>query len=57
MSKRPTLISNMLLIFSVVLLILVGAFSFGGYSDSSVDLHAQKIEWQVQQGTGYDPLR
>ncbi|MBF8178858.1 MAG: sensor histidine kinase [Burkholderiaceae bacterium] len=56
MSQRPSLISTMLLIFSVVLLMLVGAFSFGGYSDSSVDLHAQKIEWQVQQSNGYDPL-
>ncbi|MFC7287527.1 sensor histidine kinase [Herminiimonas glaciei] len=56
MNQRPSLISTILLIFSVALLILVAAFSFGGYSDSSVDLHAQKIEWQVQAGTGYDPL-
>lgn len=56
MSQRSSLISTILLIFSVVLLILVGAFSFGGYSDYSADLHAQKIDWQVQQSAGYSPL-
>lgn len=56
MSKRPSLIPAMLLIFSVVLLILVGAFSFGGYGDSSGDLHLQQAEWQVQESSGYNPL-
>ncbi|WP_076591422.1 sensor histidine kinase [Herminiimonas arsenitoxidans] len=56
MNRRSALLSALLLIFSVVLLALVGAFSMGGYGKSDADLKLQQAQWQVTDATGFSPL-